>query len=458
MKTLCKGVLKPASSAISLISSRRIEDIWSLLYWAYCDYIAYDTPFTLLRLTWRRSPPHNPLSVSSKDRFDMMMMTCNHLSKGIHIFNVHSKMMVTELVKVFVKDVWRAHGLLDSIVSDWDVLFISELWRAINHRLRTNLDLTSSYHSESDSQTERYNVTVEEYLQHYVNLHQDDWSEWTPLAEFTLMNAVFSATGMSSFFANNDFHLRMAFNSPRSVDPTASKHIKDANAAGNAFAQKMSDILDELQNNICITQAKYEAQTAICREAASVYRVGDKVYLDTRNIHTDQVIKKLDYRWYGLYRVSKAEITTGFKFTHHYSLDLSQEFQSLINSFHTSLLCSAPWEFYSGQINSSLSAISLDKSEQALWAVKTILDLNCNVTNGFKYEILWRGYRSENCTWEFMHHVMNCNPVIKEFERHCSEKLKLTKTEIKKAKALLARQMKAKTQNKRKQYWDCCRY
>ena len=47
----------------------------------------------------------NPLSVSSKDRFNIMMMTCNRLLKGIHISNVHSKMRVTELAKMFVKDV-----------------------------------------------------------------------------------------------------------------------------------------------------------------------------------------------------------------------------------------------------------------------------------------------------------------------------------------------------------------
>ena len=58
VKTLRKGVLRPASSAISLIPSRRIEDIWPPLYWAYRDYIAHDTPFTLLRPTWRRRPPH----------------------------------------------------------------------------------------------------------------------------------------------------------------------------------------------------------------------------------------------------------------------------------------------------------------------------------------------------------------------------------------------------------------
>ena len=174
--------------------------------------------------------------------------------------------------------------------------------------------------------------------------------------------------------------------------------------------------------------------------------------LDARNIHTDQVTKKLDYRWYGLYRVSKAEITTGFKFTHHYSLDLPQEFQSLTNSFHTSLLCPAPRESYPGQINPPPPAISLDESGQALWAVEAILDSDRNVTDSFKYEILWRGYRSEDCTWEPLHHVVNCNPVIKEFERRCPEKPKPTKTEIKKAKALLARQAKAKTQNERKQH------
>ena len=101
------------------------------------------------------------------------------------------------------------------------------------------------------------------------------------------MNAVFSATDMSSFFVNNDFHLRIAFNPPRSVNPTASKHIKDVNITGNAFVQKLSDIFNELQNNIRATQVKYEAQTAIHREAALVYRVNDEVYLDTHNIHTD---------------------------------------------------------------------------------------------------------------------------------------------------------------------------
>ena len=97
-----------------------------------------------------------PLPASSKDRFDMMMVTCDRLSKGIHISNVHSKMTATELAKVFVKDVWHAHSLPDSIVSDQGVLFVSELWRAINHCLRTNLDLRSSYHPESDSQIKRY--------------------------------------------------------------------------------------------------------------------------------------------------------------------------------------------------------------------------------------------------------------------------------------------------------------
>ena len=101
------------------------------------------------------------------------------------------------------------------------------------------------------------------------------------------MNTVFSVTDMFSFFVNNSFHLRMMFNPSRSVNSTALKHINDVNAAGNTFVQKMSDILDELQNNIRVTQAKYEAQTAIHRETASVYRVNDEVYLDTCNIHTD---------------------------------------------------------------------------------------------------------------------------------------------------------------------------
>jgi hypothetical protein len=42
-----------------------------------------------------------------------------------------------------------------------------------------------------------------------MNFHQNDWVQWLPLAEFTLNYIISETTGVSPFFANYDFNLRL---------------------------------------------------------------------------------------------------------------------------------------------------------------------------------------------------------------------------------------------------------
>ena len=160
----------------------------------------------------------------------MIIVTVDRLSKGLYISNVHSTIGVANLAQVFVREVQRYHGLPDSIISNRGTLFVSELQKAINHRLGINLDFTSTYYPESDRQTKRYNATIEEYLRQYVNVQQDDQAAQTPLAEFALINAVSSATSITLFFANHGFYLRIAFGPPRTIYTAALRHVKKINS------------------------------------------------------------------------------------------------------------------------------------------------------------------------------------------------------------------------------------
>jgi hypothetical protein len=64
------------------------------------------------------------------------------------------------------------------------------------------------------------------------------------------------------------------------------------------------------------------------RDAAYTYRVGDKVWLNLRNIRTDRPSKKLDYKY--------AKFTILEKIgTHAYRLDVPG---NIYNVFHTALL------------------------------------------------------------------------------------------------------------------------
>ena len=78
-------------------------------------------------------------------------------------------MTASELARCFVKEVWKLHGLPDSIVSDRGSLFISEFWKAVCHRIRVSVDLSTAYHPESDGQTEIANAYLEQYLRHYID-------------------------------------------------------------------------------------------------------------------------------------------------------------------------------------------------------------------------------------------------------------------------------------------------
>ena len=62
-------------------------------------------------------------------------------------------------------------------------------------------NLLTTYHPQTDRQTERFNALVEQYLRLYTNHPQNDWVEWLALAEFA-HNQKTSATGFSPFMLN----------------------------------------------------------------------------------------------------------------------------------------------------------------------------------------------------------------------------------------------------------------
>ena len=71
----------------------------------------------------------------------------------------------------------KLHGLPESIVSDRGGQFISEFWKALCERLGIKSALSTSFHPETDGQTERFNAVMESYLRGYVNYMQDAWEE-----------------------------------------------------------------------------------------------------------------------------------------------------------------------------------------------------------------------------------------------------------------------------------------
>lgn len=123
------------------------------------------------------------------------------LSKFAHFIPLPTKFTSTTLATTFLRDMYRLHGLLKSIVYDRDPLFLSQFWTQLFKQLGTKLKHSSAYHPETDGQTEAVNKCLESYLRAFVCDKPRSWQHYLYLAEFWYKTSFHSSIKMTPFKA-----------------------------------------------------------------------------------------------------------------------------------------------------------------------------------------------------------------------------------------------------------------
>jgi len=129
----------------------------------------------------------------------------DRFSKIAHFIPLRTEEHIKKLALTFVKEIWRLHGLPESIVSDRDTRFMSKFWTSLMQLLQVKLNLSTAFHPESDGQTERVNQTLEQYLRSYCSYQQDDWVWLLPCAEHAYNTSMSESTKASPFEINYGF-------------------------------------------------------------------------------------------------------------------------------------------------------------------------------------------------------------------------------------------------------------
>ena len=92
--------------------------------------------------------------------------------------------------------------------------------------------LSTSYHPQTDEQTERTNRTLGEMLRHFVSPSQDDHDLKLSFAKNAVNNAQKAATGYTPFQLNYGRHRRGPATTDVTIDhPKATEFIEKVNAA-----------------------------------------------------------------------------------------------------------------------------------------------------------------------------------------------------------------------------------
>ncbi|GJQ92649.1 putative reverse transcriptase domain-containing protein [Tanacetum coccineum] len=71
---------------------------------------------------------------------------------------------IETLARLYIKEIVSWHGVPISIISDHDCHFTSRFWQSLQSALGTQLDMSTTYHPETDGQSERTIQTLEYML------------------------------------------------------------------------------------------------------------------------------------------------------------------------------------------------------------------------------------------------------------------------------------------------------
>jgi len=88
----------------------------------------------------------------------------NQFTKMTHFVPTTEKTTAEGLAKLFRDNMWRLHGLLESIISDRGPQFVVGLMRELNEMLGIKTKLSTVFHPQTDGQMERINQELEQYL------------------------------------------------------------------------------------------------------------------------------------------------------------------------------------------------------------------------------------------------------------------------------------------------------
>jgi hypothetical protein len=213
------------------------------------------------------------------------------------------------------------------MISNCGPQFVAQFTHELYRLLGIKLAASTAYHPQTNGQTEHVNQELKQYLRVFVSEQQDNWTELLPLAEFQYNNHVHASTQHSPFLLNTGHHPHMGFKPDE-----APSHMETV----NEFRDRMALTLEEAKSVLAKAKNDMAQYYNRRRTPAPVYKIGDMVYLDSRDIRTTQPSQKLAHRYLGPYKVEKC---VG---THAYRLKLLAAMSRLHPVFHVVKLLPAP--------------------------------------------------------------------------------------------------------------------
>nr|GEW50009.1 putative reverse transcriptase domain-containing protein [Tanacetum cinerariifolium] len=120
--------------------------------------------------------------------FDTIWVIVDRLTKSAHFLPIREIDPLDKLARLYLNRIVARHGIPVSIIYNHDGRFTSNFWRSFQKALGTNISMSTAYHPETDSQSEKTIQTLEDMLRACVINFGKGWVKHLPLCEFSYNN------------------------------------------------------------------------------------------------------------------------------------------------------------------------------------------------------------------------------------------------------------------------------
>ncbi|QRW26806.1 Retrotransposable element Tf2 protein [Rhizoctonia solani] len=346
-------------------------------------------PLELPSRPWQHVSYNMIVDLPRDGNSDSILVIVDSFTKYVILVECSKKLKALELADLFLRHVWKHYGMPEKTVSDRGQVFNNKFLRALYQRLGIDPHFSSAYHPQSDGQTERVNPMVEHFLQAYSGVNQKDWVKWLPMAEFAYNNAVHSSTGKSPFKALYSWEPSLT---PSNV-PT---DVPEADNLANQMESQWWEI------EAALWQSKTRMMAGDVGEPLE-FKIGEEAWLDAKNVKLKTLSPKLTKQRLGPFKSIPSRTSPTMR---------------IHNVFYVGLLSKVKRD-KKRSFENRPPPVTVDGEEE--YKVKGITDMEERNGKWF-FRVKWKGYGSEENTWEPRENLKNAEKILKKFEEEMKKK------------------------------------